>query len=168
MTKVNRVDAVAFARKHPDREVVFFAVGFETTAPANALAVHQAHTQGLLNFTMLDILLGIQECVRLLQEGRNQVSNQYARVVCRQGNTIAQDLMLDPLYVANEGRMVVFLPENQADQALELMRSDPLGATACAIGRVSKGRPGLVTAETAIGTRRVVDMFSGEQLPRIC
>lgn len=47
------LDAVAFARQHPDRQVVFFAVGFETTAPANALAVHQAHRLGLKNFFIL-------------------------------------------------------------------------------------------------------------------
>ncbi len=150
-TVYSPMDALEIARKNPDREVVFFAVGFETTAPANAMAAYQAKHQGIENFFVLvsqvtvppaietivtsaenrvqgflaaghvcaimgieeyipiteqygipivvtgfepvDILEGIYLCVKQLEEGRAEVENQYARVVCREGNLSAQRLM---------------------------------------------------------------------------
>lgn len=77
-------------------------------------------------------------------------------------------LGFDPLYVANEGRFVAFVPSDAADRALSIMRSHPLGQDASVIGKVREGTAGLVTMTTAIGGSRVVDMLSGEQLPRIC
>ena len=77
-------------------------------------------------------------------------------------------LGFDPLYVANEGRFVSFVPAHQADQALKLMQAHPLGDQACIIGTVLDKKPGLVTMRSRIGATRIVDMLSGEQLPRIC
>lgn len=77
-------------------------------------------------------------------------------------------LGLDPLYVACEGRMVAFLPGAQAERALELLRAQPGGAGAACIGRVGEGPRGVVQLRTRLGTRRVLDLLSGEQLPRIC
>ncbi|MEL6196218.1 MAG: hydrogenase expression/formation protein HypE [Pseudomonadota bacterium] len=77
-------------------------------------------------------------------------------------------LGLDPLYLANEGRLVVFVPETEAAAALEAMRNVEEGRDACIIGRATEGRPGLVTMRTAFGGTRIVDMLIGEQLPRIC
>ena len=77
-------------------------------------------------------------------------------------------LGLDPLYVACEGRMVAFVPGEQAERALGLLRSIPEGAGAALIGRVQEGPPGLVTLRTRLGTTRILDLLSGEQLPRIC
>jgi hydrogenase expression/formation protein HypD len=145
------LDAVQLARQRPDQEVVFFAVGFETTAPATALSVLQAHRFALKNFSQLvahvrvqpameqiavspgncvqgflaaghvctitgcssyvpfverfrlpvvvtgfepvDLLAGILECVRQLESGRSEVSNQYARSVRTGGNAAAQELV---------------------------------------------------------------------------
>lgn len=78
-------------------------------------------------------------------------------------------LGLDPLYVANEGRFVAFVAAKDAERALEILRGTALGEDARTIGRVEAARDGgLVTMTTAIGASRVVDMPSGEQLPRIC
>ena len=77
-------------------------------------------------------------------------------------------LGLDPLYVACEGRMVAFLPEAQADRALAALRAHPEGAGAAVIGRVLEGPAGRVTLKTPLGTSRLLDLLSGEQLPRIC
>ncbi|PSH04730.1 MAG: hydrogenase expression/formation protein HypE [Acidobacteria bacterium] len=77
-------------------------------------------------------------------------------------------LGFDPLYLANEGRMVVFVPENEAARALELLRADKHTAGAVEIGRVSGEQGGLVKMKSRIGTTRIIDMLSGEQLPRIC
>jgi hydrogenase expression/formation protein HypE len=77
-------------------------------------------------------------------------------------------LGLDPLYVANEGRFVAFVPERDADRALEILRSVPVSSGAARVGTVQADRPGVVTLRTRIGGNRVLDMLSGEQLPRIC
>lgn len=77
-------------------------------------------------------------------------------------------LGLDPLYVANEGRFVVFVPAGQEERALPIMRSDPVAGKSSLIGRVTSTNAGLVMMTSSIGTNRVVDMLSGEQLPRIC
>lgn len=77
-------------------------------------------------------------------------------------------LGLDPLYVACEGRMVVFLPEVQAERALAVLQASPEGRGAARIGRVTPGPPGRVSLRTSLGTSRLLDLLSGEQLPRIC
>ena len=77
-------------------------------------------------------------------------------------------LGMDPLYVANEGKLVAIVPEASAGDVLERMRAHPLGAESAIIGRVTEQHPGMVVAKTGIGGTRVVDMQVGEQLPRIC
>ena len=77
-------------------------------------------------------------------------------------------LGLDPFYVANEGRFVAFVPAQEADRALELLRRDPQGEGAIRIGEVHADPSGLLTLRSEIGSTRVLDMLSGEQLPRIC
>jgi hydrogenase expression/formation protein HypE len=77
-------------------------------------------------------------------------------------------LGLDPLYIANEGKLVAFVPEPLADIVLDAMRAHPYGKEAARIGKVTGEHPGLVVARTEIGGSRVVDMPAGELLPRIC
>jgi len=77
-------------------------------------------------------------------------------------------LGLDPLYVANEGKLVAIVPEAQAEAVLEAMRATPYGRDATRIGTVTAEHPGLVVAKTGIGATRVVDLPAGELLPRIC
>ena len=77
-------------------------------------------------------------------------------------------LGLDPLYLANEGKIVVIAPPEQADAALAAMRAHPLGAGAGVIGWVGQGEAGRVTMRTVFGGQRIVDMLVGEQMPRIC
>lgn len=77
-------------------------------------------------------------------------------------------LGLDPFYVANEGRLVAFVPEADADHTLEVLRSYSFAANAVRAGTVCGGPSGLVTLRTRVGGNRVLDMLSGEQLPRIC
>ena len=76
-------------------------------------------------------------------------------------------LGLDPLYVANEGKLITIVAPEAADAVLEAMRANPLGQNARLIGTVAEGSP-LVTIRTALGTSRMVDMLAGDQLPRIC
>ncbi len=77
-------------------------------------------------------------------------------------------LGFDPLYVANEGVLVAFVPDSRAAEAVAALRSHPLGRAATRIGKCVREHPGMVVLSTAIGGNRVVDMLPGDQLPRIC
>ena len=77
-------------------------------------------------------------------------------------------LGLDPLYLANEGRLVAVVPPDEAPGALAAMRGHPLGTGACRIGQIVERRPGQVVMHTVLGGQRIVDMLVGDQLPRIC
>ena len=77
-------------------------------------------------------------------------------------------LGLDPLYVANEGRFVAFVAPEDGERALAILRAHPLGQGAAQVGSVGAQDDGLVTMRSAIGATRIVDLLSGEQLPRIC
>ncbi|MEV5775155.1 hydrogenase expression/formation protein HypE [Streptomyces antimycoticus] len=77
-------------------------------------------------------------------------------------------LGLDPMYVANEGRLVAFVPRTHADAVLDAMRAHPMGREAGVIGACVAEHPGMVVARTGLGGTRIVDLPLGEQLPRIC
>jgi len=77
-------------------------------------------------------------------------------------------LGLDPLHVANEGKLMAIVAKEDAEKVLESMRQNPLGKEASLIGEVVEDHPGLVIMKTRVGGFRVVDMLTGEQLPRIC
>ena len=77
-------------------------------------------------------------------------------------------LGLDPLYVANEGKLVAIVEPAAANEMLSVMREHPLGRDARVIGRVTEANAGLVILRTGLGTTRIVDMLAGDQLPRIC
>jgi hydrogenase expression/formation protein HypE len=89
--------------------------------------------------------------------------------ICDEVRGACEILGFDPLYVANEGCCAVFLPAAQVPLALEILHQHNAGQQACQIGVVKQNHAsGLVTLETAMGIRRVLDLLSGEQLPRIC
>lgn len=77
-------------------------------------------------------------------------------------------LGFDPLYVACEGRFAAFVAPADADRALWIMRSHPVSANSALVGSVTPATDGIVKLKTSVGTSRIVDMLSGEQLPRIC
>jgi len=77
-------------------------------------------------------------------------------------------LGLDPLHIANEGKLVAVVDAADADKMVARMRLNKYGRNAAVIGRVQEGRPGRVTMKTRLGTSRVIDMLVGEPLPRIC
>jgi len=116
-------------------------------------------TRGGLASTLNEISESSGTGIRLFEE---QIKvNESVRGAC-------EILGLDPLYIANEGKVVVILPEKDAETALEVMRSHKEGEQAALIGEVTKDRPGIVSLKTLLGSTRIVDMISGEQLPRIC
>lgn len=77
-------------------------------------------------------------------------------------------LGLDPLYVANEGKLLAFVPRDRADEALAVLRSSRYGAEAAIVGEVTDEHPGRVVLKSRVGGRRVVDLLTGDPLPRIC
>ena len=83
-------------------------------------------------------------------------------------NAACEILGLDPFQVACEGRFVAFIAAKDSARALEILRANPDGIGACAIGKVTDERSANVFLKSAIGARRILDMASGEQLPRIC
>ncbi len=74
----------------------------------------------------------------------------------------------DPLYVANEGRFVAFVPERDGEHALKALHSQAVSSDATRVGTVRAASSGSVTLRSRIGGNSVLDMLSGEQLPRIC
>lgn len=85
-----------------------------------------------------------------------------------QVNGLCEMLGLDPLYLANEGKFVAIVDPRSAGKMMETLRADPLGKNAKIIGEVVKEHPARVVMKTQIGGRRIIDMLTGEQLPRIC
>ena len=81
---------------------------------------------------------------------------------------ICELLGFDPLYLANEGKLMAFVAADAADAVLDAIRSSPFGKDAAVIGEVAPDHPGQVIMQTRIGGQRIVDMLTGEQLPRIC
>ncbi len=81
---------------------------------------------------------------------------------------ICELLGFDPLFLANEGKLLAFVASRDAEKVLAAVHTDEFGKAAAIIGEVVEGRPGQVVMHTRIGGQRIVDMLTGEQLPRIC
>ena len=94
--------------------------------------------------------------------------NETAVPVQEQVQAACEILGLDPLYVANEGRFVAFVAPKDQEKVLEMLRQHEVSKGVCVIGHVVAGTAGLVTIKSRIGASRILDLLSGEQLPRIC
>ena len=82
--------------------------------------------------------------------------------------SVCEILGLDPLYSANEGKVIVVCSRRDAERILTKMKKHPYGKQGCIIGQVTDSNAGKVLMTTCIGGKRIIDMLSGEQLPRIC
>lgn len=116
-------------------------------------------TRGGLATTLNEIAAQSGVCIKLYED-RILVKDEI-RGIC-------ELLGLDPLYIANEGKMIVIVPEADADGAVAALRSDRYGMEARIIGEVLEKPPGRVFMQTVTGGGRILDMLSGGQLPRIC
>ena len=151
------------------------SLDFETTVVSDSAALHG----------LVAAMLGASDGVRVLRDptrgGLATTLNEIARQsnvgmlldeatipVLPQVEAACELLGLDPLYVANEGKLVAICAPDAADAVLAAMRAHPLGANAVRIGSVTEDPHRFVQMETSFGGRRVVDWLSGEQLPRIC
>jgi len=151
------------------------SIGFETAIASDSAALH----------TLVRDLLRAAPGIRVMRDPtRGGVSSTTNELAAKAGLGIelmetaipvreevrgaCELLGFDPLYVANEGKLIAIVAPEDADAGLAAMRAHPLGAGAAIIGSVTEAHPGIVTLETLFGTSRVVDMLSGDQLPRIC
>jgi hydrogenase expression/formation protein HypE len=116
-------------------------------------------TRGGLATTLVELAQG-SGCGFEIEESRVPV-RETVRSVC-------ELLGFDPLYVANEGKLIAIVPDDEAEACLSAMKSHSLGEDAALIGRVVETHPGKVVLRTPLGVSRLLEMLSGEQLPRIC
>lgn len=116
-------------------------------------------TRGGVATTLNEIALSSEVCIEILEE----------RIPVREEVKGACEILgLDPLYVANEGKLVALVASEAAEPLLRRMREHPYGRDACVIGEVKQEPQGIVSMRTGFGGTRIVDMLVGEQLPRIC
>jgi hydrogenase expression/formation protein HypE len=108
--------------------------------------------------------------IELASASRYEFELSESALPVREDVRAACDILgFDPLYIANEGCFALFVPELQTEAALAVLRRHPLGQQSCRIGQVKSAcSQGRVTLQTLIGVNRILDLFSGEQLPRIC
>jgi hydrogenase expression/formation protein HypE len=131
-----------------------------------ALLAAAPHTHCLRDPTRGGLAAALNELAGTSQVG---IEIEEAAVPVRPAVAAACEMMgFDPLTVANEGKLIAFVPPDEAKGALEALCAHPLGQEAARIGVVTEEHPGMVLARTGIGGRRVVDMPLGELLPRIC
>ena len=150
-------------------------LAFETTIVSDCAAVMEA-VQALLAAAievhcLRDLTRGglATALVEIAEAARLHIHLEEAAIpVLEEVRGACEILGLDPLYVANEGRFVCFVPLAQVEHALAILRKHPVAADSHRIGEVRDETMGLVTMKGALGTSRVLDMLSGEQLPRIC
>jgi hydrogenase expression/formation protein HypE len=148
---------------------------FETTIQSDSAALHN----------LVEDMLGVSNNIRCLRDptrgglastlneiaGQSRVSIQIEekKIPVRDEVRGACELLgLDPLYVANEGKLVAIVAPEDAERVVAAMRANPRGREASIIGVIGQLQPGLVTMKTAFGSSRIVDMLAGDQLPRIC
>ena len=135
--------------------------------------------------TMVAAMLAVSRAIRCLRDptrgGLSSALNEIAaqsrvgmviderQILVREEVKGACELLgLDPLYVANEGKLIAIVAPEAAEPLLAALRAHPLGREAQVIGTVTESNPGLVTMRTVLGTTRIVDMLAGDQMPRIC
>lgn len=151
------------------------SLGFQTEIASDTAALHElvAHmlaavpgirvmrdpTRGGLATTLNEIAT---------QSGVGMQLDEARIPIAPQVEAACEFLGLDPLYVANEGKLIAICPAEEAASLLAAMRAHPLGAAAALIGEVTEDRNCFVQMTTRLGGRRIVDWLTGEQLPRIC
>lgn len=153
------------------REGLQFETTIESdTAPLNGLVADMLaaspHVHVLRDPTRGGVASSLNEIAQASQVGiqidENKLPvNQAVRSAC-------ELLGMDPIFVANEGKLIAITPPESAETVFEAMRRHPLGQRAAIIGRVVEQHPGMLVARTGIGGTRVIPMQIGEQLPRIC
>ena len=172
-------DAILVSGTLGDHGVAIMAqresLGFETTIQSDTAALHELVARmvaavpdihALRDPTRGGLATTLNEIAR--QSGVGMMLREEAIPVRQEVEAACEFLGLDPLYVANEGKLICICAPEHADALLTVMRSHPLGAEAAIIGSVHEDPHHFVQMETGFGGKRIVDWLTGEQLPRIC
>jgi len=152
------------------REGLEFETAIESDCAPLAAVVRSLIDDGIDIHCMRDLTRGglASALVEITEACGNQINIEEAKISVREDVRGACEILgFDPIYLANEGRFVLFVPERDADRALGLMSSNDQGAVPSRIGSVTAESSGVIL-RSLIGANRIVDMFTGEQLPRIC
>jgi hydrogenase expression/formation protein HypE len=153
------------------REGLSFESAIESDSASLAVPVLQLLRAGIEIHCLRDLTRGgLTSVLNEIAEAADLALHVEEKIIpVREDVRAACEILgLDPLQVACEGRFAAFVPERDADRALETLRAHPTSAGACRIGKVSDQRSSKVLLKSAIGTQRILDMSTGEQLPRIC
>jgi hydrogenase expression/formation protein HypE len=151
------------------------SLGFETSIQSDTAALHELvacmveavpDIHALRDPTRGGLATTLNEIAR--QSGVGMLLREEAIPVRQEVEAACELLGLDPLYVANEGKLICICAPEHANPLLEVMRAHPLGSNAAIIGSVHEDPHHFVQMETAFGGKRIVDWLTGEQLPRIC
>ena len=172
-------DAILVSGTLGDHGVAIMAqresLGFETTIQSDTAALHDLVARmvdavpdihALRDPTRGGLATTLNEIAR--QSGVGMMLREEAIPVRQEVEAACEFLGLDPLYVANEGKLICICAPEHADALLAVMRAHPLGAEAAIIGSVHADPHHFVQMETGFGGKRIVDWLTGEQLPRIC
>jgi hydrogenase expression/formation protein HypE len=152
------------------REGLEFETAIKSDCAPLASVVRSLIDGGIEIHCMRDLTRGglASALVEITEACGNQINIEEAQIRVREDVRGACEILgFDPMYLANEGRFVLFVPEKDVKRSLELMSSNDLGSEPSRIGSVSCDASGVIL-KSIIGANRIVDMFSGEQLPRIC
>jgi len=155
-----------------EREGLNFETKIESDCSVLSPLVQNLLTAGIDIHCLRDLTRGGLASVvhELASSAKVHVEIEEERLpICTEVASACELLGFDPLYIANEGCFALFLPENEVEAALKILQRHETGKQACQIGVVKAIHPqGLLTLKTAMGFQRVLDLLSGEQLPRIC
>ena len=152
------------------REGLEFETAIESDCAPLASVVRSLIDAGIEIHCMRDLTRGglASALVEIAEASGRQINIEEVSIAVREDVQGACEILgFDPMYLANEGRFVLFVPEADVGRALALLRSAAGGENAAIIGRVSDEPEGVIL-KSVIGANRIVDMFTGEQLPRIC
>lgn len=151
---------------------------FETEILSDSAALHNLVAKMLTASPASNVIRCLRDPTRggvssalneIAMQSRVSIQIEETSILVREEVRGACELLgLDPLYVANEGKLLAIVAPEAADDILAAMRRDPRGTEAAIIGTVGCENAGMVTMRTAFGSTRIVDMLAGEQLPRIC
>lgn len=153
------------------REGLEFESEIESDCAPLADTVRQMIDSGIEIHCMRDLTRGglASALIEIAETCGRQINIEEEKIAVREDVSGACEILgFDPMYLANEGRFITFVPKSQADAALSILSRAPGGENAGYIGRVTDVPSGGVTLKSRIGATRIVDMFTGEQLPRIC
>ena len=153
------------------REGLSFETKIESDCTSLAKVVRELIESKIEVHCMRDLTRGGlgSALVEIAETGEKEICVEENLIpVCDPVRAACEILGIDPIYIANEGRFVCFVPQPEADKTLQIIQRYSFGKKACIIGEAGIGNSGLATMKSLFGTEKIISMLSGEQLPRIC